>query len=141
MIHKRKSDQRLDTLYATLPTIECKGLCQKSCGPIELTQDENRRIKEKSGSDISVDEEFTCTMLKEGRCTVYDVRPAICRMFGVSEGLECPYGCKPSRYLSREEGFRFLNKIMKATGNKEPIRTSEVVFDMLKQLWNERMSK
>jgi Fe-S-cluster containining protein len=37
-----------------------------------------------------------CPALSDaGRCTVYDDRPFVCRIYGVTEMLACPYGCEP----------------------------------------------
>ncbi len=42
------------------------------------------------------------------RCTVHENRPLICRLYGVSEGLPCPHGCKPNpRYLTRDEARHY----------------------------------
>src|SRR2546429_6087610 len=35
------------------------------------------------------------SMLRNGRCTVYEVRPMICRLWGMVEGMQCPHGCVP----------------------------------------------
>lgn len=45
----------------------------------------------------------------EGRCSVYDVRPMVCRLWGLVPSMRCPYGCKPEGgYLSEREGMRML---------------------------------
>ena len=36
------------------------------------------------------------------RCSVYDRRPLICRLYGTSELMRCE-GCTPERYLSEKE--------------------------------------
>lgn len=124
MSHKRKSEQRLDALYETLPTIECKGLCQESCGPIGMTTVEFRRILESTEIVPSIDGQGTCLLLVDGKCSVYEVRPTICRLWGITRGMECPFGCIPTpRYLTREEGFKILGKVDKATGRKGMITT------------------
>lgn len=43
------------------------------------------------------------------RCGVYEVRPLICRLWGIIESLPCPYGCVPEGgYLPDEDGWRLL---------------------------------
>ena len=45
-----------------------------------------------------------CPHLGEGgRCTAYDVRPIICRVFGAVRALACPWGCKPQRWMTDRE--------------------------------------
>ncbi|MGI5292949.1 hypothetical protein ACQEVF_57900 [Nonomuraea polychroma] len=44
-----------------------------------------------------------CPALHEGRCSTYDLRPAICRGCGVVDGMLCPHGCPIA------EGFAFIN--------------------------------
>jgi Fe-S-cluster containining protein len=51
---------------------------------------------------------LTCPYLEEERCTVYEVRPLICRLWGLVESMPCPWGCKPERYLTHEEGHELL---------------------------------
>jgi Fe-S-cluster containining protein len=115
----------LDALYEQLPTVvDCKGLCANSCGPIAMSPAEHRRILDASGIDIppataesvaswARDEKtHTCPALTDlGRCSVHEIRPMICRLFGVVRGqqLSCRYGCRvdPGR-LRNAEGLRFL---------------------------------
>lgn len=43
------------------------------------------------------------------RCSAYDKRPMICRLWGVVETMKCPHGCRPSpRYLTDEQGKDML---------------------------------
>jgi len=58
------------------------------------------------------DGNYACPALDEGRCTVYERRPSICRLWGVVESLACPHGCRPEpRALTDQEGFAFLARI------------------------------
>lgn len=120
---KRKVAHRLDAVYATLPTMECKGLCQESCGPLGMTPAEAKRLKELTGIEPSCDESLTCVYLKEGRCSAYEARPAICRLWGMEESMSCEFGCKPTRYLTRAEGYQFLSRVDKAAGRKGVVYT------------------
>jgi hypothetical protein len=44
-----------------------------------------------------------------GRCTVYEVRPMLCRLWGAVEGMRCDRGCLPvGGLLSDVEGGRLL---------------------------------
>ena len=41
------------------------------------------------------------------RCTIYEVRPAICRLYGVVQAMQCPHG-KSKQYLSDDEAISVL---------------------------------
>jgi hypothetical protein len=99
-------DATLDALYDTLPPLECKGLCAESCGPIECSTRERERIAERgvrlpTMAEVVIrdraGETLTCPALRDGRCSVYEVRPMICRIWGATAGLPCPHGCRPVR--------------------------------------------
>lgn len=53
----------------------------------------------------------SCAALKDKRCSIYSVRPAICRLYGVAEGLECPFACKPKKKLSKQEAHAIIREI------------------------------
>lgn len=111
---------RLDALYAQLPRLDCQGLCADSCGPIPAGLAEQQRMERRAGVALGTTDHralvdgtlecgLECTMLRDGRCTAYDVRPMICRLWGVAEPMRCPYGCRPDGgLLSLEEGYAFL---------------------------------
>lgn len=100
----------------SLPTVNCKGLCQASCGPIaECTTDLELMILEQATGEqvvLATNPSHSCPLLKNGRCSVHEVRPIICRMFGVvdDEHMRCPYGCEPARWVSNSEARRIFNK-------------------------------
>lgn len=107
---------RLDSLYAELPTITCQGKCQKACGPIGMSEEEWHRIEERLGSAMPVPVTTTCPLLREGRCRIYPVRPAICRLFGLTRAMPCPFGCQPSRWMDPAETRRFLARVQACSG-------------------------
>ena len=113
----------LKRLYAELPTIKCQGRCQGSCGPIEFTDAEWERVCHRLGEEpahaarsdhgvllLPPPPDMTCPLLgADGRCTIYAIRPMICRLWGIVDVMPCPWGCKPSpRYLTGREGFVFM---------------------------------
>lgn len=103
----RKKIAELDSIYATMPKLECKGLCSESCGPIAMSEAEYARIAKRVGHepDFLV---MTCPMLKDGRCGIHDIRPMLCRLFGANEALACPFGCRPERVLTEVESRTLL---------------------------------
>lgn len=117
-------EEQLAALWATLPDIECRGRCWDSCGPIKMTSPEHALVQR---AGIAIPDAvhdgsaYLCpalTMLK--RCAVYDVRPLVCRLWGISENMPCNYGCQPigrPRLTDREtwavlaEGFRIAGDV------------------------------
>lgn len=118
--------EKLQAIYDSLPTIECQGKCYESCGPISVSPVERRYVSE-SGKELQmvdrrkVAQHFTakhdddtdgcinCPMLKENRCTIYDTRPLICRLWGIVESMPCIFGCKPSRVISDAEARKLIS--------------------------------
>lgn len=129
---------QLDALYAELPTIDCQGLCWDSCGRIDMAHAERKRIKAEHGVEIpdgtKIRTPSLCVALTMFRqCGVYAVRPMICRVWGLSEGLPCTFGCRPSRLLTDQETYEFLARALDISGQhaeaarmREPWATPEL---------------
>ncbi len=107
----------LEDIYARIPTVHCKGLCQESCGPIAMSNEEDRRLRAlgvvispmaDAVQAVERGEEYWCPALRDGRCTVYDARPTICRLWGATTSMPCPHGCTPEDALSQEESYELL---------------------------------
>ena len=111
-------DERLAAIYDRIPAIDCKGACHTSCGPVGASAYERQRLAERGVSLLSLRRALTllavgkspdCPALTPlGRCSVYDVRPLICRLWGVVEDMPCTYGCVPERYLTSAEARQML---------------------------------
>lgn len=99
-----------EELYALIPSPRgCTGQCAESCGPIGFSTEEGRRL-EAAGCHIPNIHEReilrveTCPALVDGRCSVYEARPALCRVWGASEPMPCPFlGCSVLDPLTTEE--------------------------------------
>jgi Fe-S-cluster containining protein len=117
---------KIDALLNDLPTFRCKEGCADCCGPVLLSRLEYSRCIEASGrsaEDVKQQMQnnlkqgiYTCPLLntETRRCSVYAVRPAICRLFGVVKGeLLCPHGYAPesSALLSNERAQKILRKV------------------------------
>lgn len=76
-----------------------------------MTPGEEERIVERVGAAPTVDADLTCSLLRDDRCSVYDIRPSICRLWGLVESMPCLWGCKPDRYLTDPEGHAFLTRV------------------------------
>lgn len=101
-------------IYAKIPNIVCRGLCHGSCGPVPATHDEIAAIEQRSIHVYGVTKDSTCTMLAAGRCTVYEDRPLLCRLWGVIPSMACPWGCVPDRWLTDEEAGSLLKQMANA---------------------------
>lgn len=127
----------LDRLYAMLPALECKGRCHDSCTAIDCSELERRRLAERGIElpNISPRLQLRLIMAKGevtrcpalgplNTCTVYDIRPMICRAFGLTMDprapgqfadfrgpMMCDYGCVPDATISPGELNRLLSEI------------------------------
>jgi Fe-S-cluster containining protein len=109
----------LRMLYREVPEVKgCLTGCGKCCGPVPWSPAELERVASRippgtlsrpapSGPTemVMLINPVTggCAMLDaEKRCTVYEARPLMCRMFGAvaGPGLECPFGARAGRPLS-----------------------------------------
>lgn len=100
-------------IYAHVPGIKCRGLCHGSCGPVPATRDEIAAIEKRSIHSFGVTRDGTCTMLAAGRCSVYESRPLLCRLFAVVRSMTCPFGCVPDRWLPESESRALLDEMAK----------------------------
>ena len=112
----------LRDLYARIPEVHCKGLCDAACGMIPMGQLEKEQIEAAIGRPLTTspmdngnvmlgDLGDSCELLVMGRCTVYDQRPAICRVFGAAEGLPCRHGCVPDRVMRDVEAAQLFQAV------------------------------
>ncbi len=129
----------LDDLYAELPEIDCSGRCWDSCGPIDMTKLERRRIAREGGVDIPkgsflADGPSLCPALTMfGRCGVYGIRPLICRLWGLTEGLPCTYGCRPDRVVTDAEAYELLARAYDISGEPDWARMVRAANDPAKR--------
>ncbi len=122
----------LERLYATLPTIQCKGLCGAACGPIPLTDVEARRLQVVSHRkprtllllapvvDAHGDtrRERCVYVTPADRCSVYAARPLVCRAFGLVKRMSCPRGCLPDRWLSDVDFLELAQAVERIGGGR-----------------------
>ena len=103
----------LERIYRAIPTVACKGLCAESCGPIDMSPTERRRIEDR-GVDIPTpatyfaNKDSECAALVDNRCSVYTDRPLICRLWGAVESMPCPHGCEVTPGLLMDAGAHTL---------------------------------
>jgi len=113
---RSKKAAKLDAIYAKLPAFECKGLCSADCvSGLIMSKAEARRLELAAGSKPQARVDAPCPHLKGSKCSVYKLRPMVCRLFGVVEDMRCPHGCKP--VLSSAEGVALVNASIKVGGS------------------------
>ena len=89
-----------------LPPMRCDDGCGECCGPVPVTKEELAAVKRYIEREKvpAVDRgALTCPFF-DGKCTIYPVRPFICRAFGHSPRLVCPKGYNtnvPDAQISR----------------------------------------
>lgn len=105
----RRQDEKLQAIYDRIPAMKnCRGLCADSCGPIECSVREAQKMERESGRKLEAPC-GTCSMLTPlGRCSVYELRPVICRIFGTTRALRCQHGCEPEFWLDDTEGLAMI---------------------------------
>lgn len=77
-----------------LPAMRCDDGCGECCGVVPVSDREFARIKavvEARGIKPRF-QGLTCPLFIEGRCSIYEARPALCRLFGHCEGMTCSRG-------------------------------------------------
>ena len=121
-------------LFDRIPKLNCTGECGRRnsrlndtcCGPIGCTALEADWLDGFDGikaewdscgnGNVNMDIESlfpmrVCPHLGiGGRCTAYEARPLICRLWGVVERMKCPYGCRPERYMTEKEVNEIFNE-------------------------------
>ncbi|WP_328291357.1 YkgJ family cysteine cluster protein [Kineococcus sp. NBC_00420] len=95
-----KATEWLEQLSVQLPALSCLGLCEDFCSKdIDASITERRRLL---AAGVDLDDptpDGACPALSRtfgaGRCSVYAIRPTICRLWGATESMPCPHGCRP----------------------------------------------
>lgn len=117
----------LKTIYRQIPKSKCPPNCGKCCGSLfpsmaELTNIktycEKRNIKYK---EFICDGVSDCPYLKlDKSCEIYEVRPFLCRILGVSDDLPCPLHLNtPEKVLNHNES-RIIYRDIYLRGKEKP---------------------
>ena len=131
MTRRSEADAQLDALYARVPELDCTGDCWVSCGPIDMSWREQARIREhgvtipRADPLATIEDAYAgrdspfCPALVDRRCSVHEVRPLICRLWGNTPSMRCPYGCKPRpRRLTEAQARELLTEAMRIGGHE-----------------------
>jgi uncharacterized protein len=89
----------IDAVNATIPDAGCKGLCgQEEClHVVNFTPAERTRLPVDYPEWTHETRDDPCPLFDGHRCTAYERRPSICRLYGVVDDphLRCEHGCEP----------------------------------------------
>lgn len=103
----------INDVYELIPDFACTDRCYECCrnfGVPSRTRVEDKRIKEflqERSMSQGEAQGNTCPYLDEdlkaGGCSIYPVRPLICRLYGTSPNYLCIMGVRPVRILQEDE--------------------------------------
>lgn len=105
-------------IYRRVPSANCKGLCADSCGPIPVFSNEPvvalTKTEHKMGLILFDPATTHCPHLKDEKCSVYEDRPLICRLWGSTVRMPCVFGCKPDRWLGEKDATQLLKEAQRS---------------------------
>jgi len=117
----RQARELYDRVSVKIPEFECKKLCQESCGPVFWGQAEQIVIvdwlQQRGRGELLVTDldSLTCPYLKEGLCSIHEVRPILCQLYGATkdERMHCPHGCRPKKRVKEKLARRIFDRLLK----------------------------
>jgi Fe-S-cluster containining protein len=103
---------KLKDLYAAVPSFACKPGCADCCGPVPVAKAEWQKIK-LAKKQVGVDC-LSCDYLVDSKCSVYNDRPFLCRLFGATADskMSCKHGCGPEKPLSLKQTEILMKRYM-----------------------------
>jgi uncharacterized protein len=122
---EKRELKNLYDLIDQMPKFECIPGCTDCCGPVPSSREEIRRAPMLANAldrlQTLVDEEVlgwcaTCDYARPGHgCAIYEDRPFVCRLFGVSEDpkLTCVHGRGSSKKFTIEQTHLLVNRYLK----------------------------
>ncbi|WP_226780302.1 YkgJ family cysteine cluster protein [Oceaniglobus trochenteri] len=119
-------------IRALIPSFSCKTDCHDCCGIVPFSDVEKQdamkvwpleqweRFGGKNWVARRALETGDCPFLRQGKCSIYETRPTVCRLFGATDHplMKCPHGCGPKRKIS-EIKSRAILKSMEAEARHE----------------------
>jgi Fe-S-cluster containining protein len=108
---QREVQAELQEIYERLPKVECHGKCFGSCSFIGTFGAERDRMRGKGITPPGIAEAPCRHLTVLNLCGIHDDRPLICRLYGVSAELRCPWGCRPERELTSEESRELMHLV------------------------------
>lgn len=105
-------DSKLAQIYAQIPASTCPPNCGKCCGILHPSMAEIRNVQEwlhqhhREYIDFTMLVGDNCPYLSAAKeCTIYPVRPFLCRIMGSCVDIPCPlHANKPDGILNHLQG-------------------------------------
>jgi uncharacterized protein len=98
-----------------MPTCKknCDACCQYSPRAANIEIDRLKRILPMKNIPYCEYKTVPCPYYKDGGCSIYDVRPLVCRLYGVtsSPNLTCVKGYSIEHTLSEAEALKFRDEV------------------------------
>lgn len=102
----------IQKLYRKIPCSSCKEGCFLCCTDlVQLAPEEKEHM---GGYEYN----GQCSHLENGKCTVYEKRPFVCRLYGASEMLFCE-DCIPEGHLSINETKKLVGEYARIKNQQE----------------------
>jgi len=120
-------NQKLECVYNQMPKSSCLAGCGECCGILYPSLTELRHIQDwceshhREYKDFNMTTGLDCPYLREDKlCSIYPVRPFLCRIFGVSSDLPCLLGkCSTGKILNHVQSSA-LYTIIYLRGKEKP---------------------
>lgn len=119
-----------------LPTMQCDSDCGECCGIVPVTKKEYDTILDFVwNNNIKLISQGSTCPFYNGQCSIYSVRPLICRIFGHSPRLPCKKGYNvdvPDRKLRKMidkngEAFRVLHDMIAVVNGTKPVDVESLI--------------
>jgi len=104
--------------------MKCKGLCHDQCTVVPMTPEEVGALQAATGRAFDVwpapglcadrltivpPGQLRCPVLgPDNRCTAYEARPALCKLYGEVKAMPCEHGCTPDRWIPDQEAAQMM---------------------------------
>jgi len=125
MLGKEEIKKRLGAIYAQIPDFECKH-CHECSGPIVWFKPEEIIIRDylkehnikyvKWTKEEFVKHKMQCPYQKNDRCSIYQVRPIVCRLQGNVPDLPCRHNSKMMPKEQIDKVKRELDALVRESG-------------------------
>lgn len=109
-------NDEIKAIYAELPAIECQRECWRACGPIAMSHAEADQVSAHIAEfplrlPMEGNDNLCPALSLLGNCMIYEVRPLICRLYGLVQVLHCPHGCLPEQWVSNREARNLMERL------------------------------
>ena len=136
---------KLEAIYSQIPRSTCSPECGECCGILWPSLAELRNIQGWCEAHHVEYRDFNMTvgldcpyMGTDKSCTIYPVRPFLCRIMGVSVDIPCPLGkCKPNRMLNHPQSSA-MYKAIYLQGKEKP--RTEKYQQLVRRIFQEVLS-